>query len=1280
MDMIFPDALTDDEKLTMLKKIALDDVGGIDIANSFFAVADPRNKAMAGIVEYIGMRGGVITKQLSRADYLILAKDMKPNRSVAVAYDLLRENGKIKIIIAETMKESWRTRKTTANSSAEAKKTKGQAGSVPVPAVKTEEKTKPVKKTEPENKLPRAWKSLFTGTIRGRGLDYYRNGKVKQIQKKEDGAAGVVAGSSDYHISIQWKNGTIESMTCDCPYAKDGINCKHEAALLYALEMEGRAVRASGETKGEYLAPVKRTAAKPTAVELPIVAEVPSDLPEVWEPPVYYVEEINVTGDEKEEWEYTQRPDPSGTGRKIVHLLDYLGNKERIILPAYIDGQKVETLGTLEKCRAKHVEIPGCYGVIKKRVVWKNEHIETLVVGEGIREIPSNLVFDLGADNKVKNLYVSASLERVVGEEWTGGKGWFKLFPGSWVILGSTLVAYRGNATVLRVPRGVKTIGTAGVENTIREIQLPDSVTAVHDSAFIYQNQLSRFSYTPSLKQLGRNAFNTSSPWFQENNRNGMLIINNMLYQYTGMEERVSVPQGITKVCKNAFVRETDGLTKNCILKELMLPPGLEAIEPYAFYACRTLEQVQFSEGLKSIGDSAFKNCWSLTELHMPDSLEEIGVSAMESCVRVITLTFGRDLRKIGAYAFGGCKRLRQIHFCQGVKEIGESAFVGCEALEKVDIPPTVERIGAKAFCGCKSLREVTGLENVREIGEDAFRGCTSLETIVLPRRLGMEITNGCTSLRRVVFHPDTESIPVRAFEGCTALTEIVWPKKLRQICREAFKGCIALKQAELPDTLTDIGYAAFQQCAALEEVIMPDSVNVYEEAFTGTPYQKKAHGDFVVVAGKLMKYQGTDEEVVVPEAVRVIGSMSFAEAWHVKKLILGDQVQEIECFVFKSDDRKLGEVPKLEMLEIGQGVKKIDKHAFQNCSRLSKVRWGKGICSIGSYAFEKCPITTMNLSKLKIKTLEESVFAGITAEKIVLPATLEKIERGALKCAKYLRTLDLSKTQVKCIGQEAFAACNALTEVKWPASLECIREDAFGQVRLKRVELSAGVRRIEAASFSLAEELVLADSLIASNYAAEYVEGKYSSGDSEHAVEAVMTQSSSLRYVRWDKPDYTSMDGYFITVLDLQSGQTLYRVYFSRMERKAWREELRSAWKLGEQCDFAVYDQYFMKTWNQFTRIEMAFCRLQYPYALTERYRKLYTAWLEQCLYIKSSAERVAEVISVRDDISYLELLEQYRAITDDRLDVLKQVAARHKAKKCIAWLDAYVARKEGI
>lgn len=45
-----------------------------------------------------------------------------------------------------------------------------------------------------------------------------------------------VYGSSVYNVEIRLKGGNIESMDCDCPYSMEGNNCKHMAAVLYAVE------------------------------------------------------------------------------------------------------------------------------------------------------------------------------------------------------------------------------------------------------------------------------------------------------------------------------------------------------------------------------------------------------------------------------------------------------------------------------------------------------------------------------------------------------------------------------------------------------------------------------------------------------------------------------------------------------------------------------------------------------------------------------------------------------------------------------------------------------------------------------------------------------------------------------------------------------------------------------------------------------------------------------------------------------------------------------------
>ncbi len=80
------------------------------------------------------------------------------------------------------------------------------------------------------------WKKLFNPIILERGYDYYRNEKTELLSLSADEVNAVVSGSDDYEVSIYLSDGEIDDMYCDCPYASDGNNCKHMAAVLYLFE------------------------------------------------------------------------------------------------------------------------------------------------------------------------------------------------------------------------------------------------------------------------------------------------------------------------------------------------------------------------------------------------------------------------------------------------------------------------------------------------------------------------------------------------------------------------------------------------------------------------------------------------------------------------------------------------------------------------------------------------------------------------------------------------------------------------------------------------------------------------------------------------------------------------------------------------------------------------------------------------------------------------------------------------------------------------------------
>lgn len=80
------------------------------------------------------------------------------------------------------------------------------------------------------------WKDFFEERILERGYDYYRSGAVRELNVEEEEITAAVDGTEEYDVSILLENGAIDTMECDCPYAADGNNCKHMAAVLYAAE------------------------------------------------------------------------------------------------------------------------------------------------------------------------------------------------------------------------------------------------------------------------------------------------------------------------------------------------------------------------------------------------------------------------------------------------------------------------------------------------------------------------------------------------------------------------------------------------------------------------------------------------------------------------------------------------------------------------------------------------------------------------------------------------------------------------------------------------------------------------------------------------------------------------------------------------------------------------------------------------------------------------------------------------------------------------------------
>lgn len=79
------------------------------------------------------------------------------------------------------------------------------------------------------------WRGLFKSNILNGAQDYITSGSVKNYEDKNGHISAVIEGIENFSVAIDYDE-NIKSMTCSCPYAMAGNNCKHMAAALLQWE------------------------------------------------------------------------------------------------------------------------------------------------------------------------------------------------------------------------------------------------------------------------------------------------------------------------------------------------------------------------------------------------------------------------------------------------------------------------------------------------------------------------------------------------------------------------------------------------------------------------------------------------------------------------------------------------------------------------------------------------------------------------------------------------------------------------------------------------------------------------------------------------------------------------------------------------------------------------------------------------------------------------------------------------------------------------------------
>ena len=171
-------------------------------------------------------------------------------------------------------------------------------------------------------------------------------------------------------------------------------------------------------------------------------------------------------------------------------------------------------------------------------------------------------------------------------------------------------------------------------------------------------------------------------------------------------------------------------------------------------------------------------------------------------------------------------------------------------------------------------------------------------------------------------------------------------------IGERAFDDCTSLTSITIPSSVTSIGEYAFYGCTGLEAVYICDMTAWLNISFSVHDFEHN-YSNPLCYAGNLYLDGELVTDLVIPESMTTIKSGSFCGCTSLTSITFGEnsQLKGINSFAFAYSG--------LTSITIPDGVKYIDRFAFNNCHDLTSVTFPYTLEQIWEEAFLGCTSLT---------------------------------------------------------------------------------------------------------------------------------------------------------------------------------------------------------------------------------------------------------------------------------------------------------------------------------
>ena len=209
-------------------------------------------------------------------------------------------------------------------------------------------------------------------------------------------------------------------------------------------------------------------------------------------------------------------------------------------------------------------------------------------------------------------------------------------------------------------------------------------------------------------------------------NKDGLIILGQVLFKYEGTKKDVVIPEGITRIHHTAFMG-TD-------ITSVSFPNTLETVGSQVFRECKNLKEVIFPESVKRIGSDVFYGCMLekvvfpreldelfdnrqvMKEVVLPERVQDFSSTFSSPELDRISITPVLDRRKYNTFPFVW----ESVRTPSGTTKLPKY-FLAATNVRKVVIGGNFEHIPLKTCANNFYLEEVILEEGVKTIASTAF-------------------------------------------------------------------------------------------------------------------------------------------------------------------------------------------------------------------------------------------------------------------------------------------------------------------------------------------------------------------------------------------------------------------------------------------------------------------------------------------------------------------------------------------------------------------------------